>query len=115
MGRVRASKLSTSTPKTVISMTAIPADGRSECLRPGLTCSILGIASCHVSLVKIPNSDPKRGSPASRVAAIRSRARCWQAGRQAHHVLRSGACLAQPARPRRKAQAIPSRGCPLPR
>ena len=36
-----------------------------------LTCSVLGIASCRVSLVKIMNSDRRRGSPTCSVFSIR--------------------------------------------
>jgi hypothetical protein len=52
-----------------------------------LTCSVLGIASCRVSLVKIMNSDRRRGSAACSVSSIRFRARCSEAGRL---IVRSG-------------------------
>jgi hypothetical protein len=64
MGRRGVSKVSISTLATAISAIAIAANGRSECHHPDLTSSMPGMASCHVSLVKIANSEPKRGSSA---------------------------------------------------
>src|ERR1022692_1957877 len=73
------SRLRTSTARAAITAIGITPTGCGRCLIRVLTRSVIEIASCCVSLVKIANIDPRRGSSAANVCSIRCRARCWRA------------------------------------
>jgi hypothetical protein len=69
----QATKPNTSVLRTTISPAAMTRSRDRRRLR--LACSVPGIASSRVSLVKTANSDPRSGSSASSDFSIRSRAR----------------------------------------
>jgi hypothetical protein len=50
---------------------------RSNRLRQVVVCSVTGIGSYRVMVVKIANIDASRGSLAARDLSMRSRLRCW--------------------------------------
>jgi hypothetical protein len=70
-GGLGASEMSTTTLSTTISVAAIASF--RECHRLGMICSVAGIASCHVSLVKTANIDPRPGSSARSDFSVRYR------------------------------------------
>ena len=102
------SKVSISTLATAISAIAIAANGRSECHCPDLTSSMPGMASRHVSLVKIANSEPNGDHP----PGVSSRSgQVHAADRQANSSCSPvPPALTLPRGPRQKVKAIPGRG-----
>ena len=75
-----AGTLTKSTARPAISVIEITA-GRSSRFSRALTRSVAGIGSSSVSLAKIANIDPSRGSSTASVWSIRSSARCCRAGK----------------------------------
>jgi hypothetical protein len=72
--------LTVNTVRPAVSAIETTIDGSSRFSR-ALTRSVAGMGWSSVSLVKVANIDPRRGSSTASFWSIRSRARCCRAGK----------------------------------